>query len=176
MRKIVLVLLGASVSCHAMTSAQTPTQQAAETARVAAFSGFHTFSVDFPGQPPVGYNVNERSLEAENRVRQAVVGALVRKGYVETSNGDKGDFLVRLSSGTHEALANVTDTGYEPASEEAYVSIDLLDAANHSVVWHGVALSNAEPLRIDAAQLQVGALTAIAAVPTQTSTSSVAAN
>jgi hypothetical protein len=161
-----------------MTSAQTPTQLAAETARVAAFSRFHTFSFDFSGQPPAGYDVNERSLEAENRVRQAVVAALVRKGYVETGNGDKGDLVVRLSSGTHEVLANVTDTGgNQPASEEAYVSIDLFDAANHSVVWHGVAVSNAQPLTIDVAQLQVGALTAIAAVPAQTpSTSSVAAN
>jgi len=177
MRKIVLALLGASVSCHAMTSAQTLTQSAAETARVAAFSQFHTFSFDFPGQPPAGYDVNERSLEAENRVRQAVVAALVRKGYVETGKGDKGDFIVRLSSGTHDVLANITDTGYEPASEEAYVSIDLFDAANHSVLWHGVALSSAEPLKIDIAKLQVGAMTAIAAVPAQTSsTSSVAAN
>jgi hypothetical protein len=157
-----------------MTSAQTPTQQATETARVAAFSRFHTFSFDLPGQPPAGYDVNERSLEAESRVRQAVVAALVRKGYLETSNGD---FVVRLSSGTHAVLANSTDTGYEPAGEEAFVSIDLFDAANHSIVWHGVAVSNAEPLTLDLAQLQVGVLTAIAAVPAQTSsTSPVAAN
>jgi hypothetical protein len=164
---VVLALLGASVSCHAMTSAQTLTEQAAQTARMAAFSRFHTFSFDFPGQPPAGYDVNERSLDAENRVRQAVTAALVRKGYAETSKGDKGDFLVRLSSGTHELLANSTDTGYEPAGEEAYVSIDIFDAANHSIVWHGVAVSDAEPLTIDIAQLQVSVLTAIAAVPPQ---------
>ncbi|HEV3194133.1 MAG TPA: DUF4136 domain-containing protein [Polyangiaceae bacterium] len=152
-----------------MTSAQTLTEQAAQTARMAAFSRFHTFSFDFPGQPPAGYDVNERSLEAENRVHQAVMAALVRKGYVETGKGDRGDFVVRLSSGTQEVLANSTDTGYEPAGEEAYVSIDIFDAANHSVVWHGVAVSDADPLTIDVAQLQVGALTAIAAIPPQTS-------
>jgi len=174
---IVLALLGASVSCHAMTSAQTLTEQAAQTARVAAFSRYHTFSFDFPGQPPAGYAVNERSLEAENRVRQAVAAALVRKGYTETTKGDKGDFMVRLSSGTHELIENITDTGYEPPGEQAYVTIDLFDAANHSLIWHGVAVSDAEPLTINVGQLQVGALTAIAAVPVQTSpASSVAQN
>jgi len=175
---IVLGLLGASVSCHAMTSAQTLTEQAAQTARLAAFSRYHTFSFDFPGQPPAGYDVNERSLEAENRVRQAVAAALVRKGYTETGKGDKGDFMVRLSSGTHELIENVTDTGgYEPPGEEAYVTIDLFDTANHSLVWHSVAVSDAEPLTINVGQLQVGAMTAVAAVPPQTSpASSVAQN
>jgi Domain of unknown function (DUF4136) len=173
---IVLGLLGASISCHSMTSAQTLTEQAAQTARMAAFSRYHTFSFDFPGQPPAGYDVNERSLEAENRVRQAVAAALVRKGYTETK-GDKGDFMVRLSSGTHELIESITDIGYEPAGEEAYVTIDLFDTANRSLVWHSVAVSDAEPLRIDVGQLQVRALTAIAAVPAQTSpASSVAQN
>ncbi len=108
-------------------------------------------------------------------MRQAVVAALARKGYAETSKG--GDFVVRLSSGTHELLESITETGYEPAGEEAYVAIDLFDAANHTQVWHGGAVSDAEPLTIDVAQLQGTVLTAIAAVPAQTSsTSSVAAN
>jgi hypothetical protein len=161
-----------------MTSAQTLSQQAAQTARMAAFSRYHTFSFDFPGQPPAGYDVNDRSVEAENRVRQAVTAALVRKGYTETSKGDKGDFMVRLSSGTHELIENITDTGgYQPAGEEAYVTIDLFDTVNRSLVWHSIAVSDAEPLSIDVGQLQVGALTAIAAVPAQTSpASSVARN
>jgi Domain of unknown function (DUF4136) len=177
MRTIVLALLGASVSvsCHAMTSSQTPTQQTAQMVRAGAFSRYHTFSFDLPGQPTAGYDVNERSIEAEGRVRQAVVAALVRKGYAETSQG--GDFLVRLSSGTHELIESKTDTGIEAPGEEAYVTIDLFDAANHTQVWHGVAISNAERLTIDVAQLQGTVLTAIAAVPAQmSSTSSVAAN
>jgi hypothetical protein len=158
-----------------MTSSQTPTQQTAQMARADAFSRYHTFSFDLPGQPPAGYDVNERSMEAEGRVRQAVVAALVRKGYAETSKG--GDLVVRLSSGTHELIENITDTGVEPRGEEAYVTIDLFDAANHTQVWHGVAVSNAEPLTIDVARLQGSVMTAIAAVPAQTSsTSSVAAN
>jgi hypothetical protein len=175
MRTIVLALLGASVSCHAMTSSQAPTQQTAQMARAAAFSGYHTFSFDLPGQPPAGYDVNERSLEAEGRVRQAVVAALVRKGYAETSKG--GDFVVRLSSGTHELMWGGIETGYEPPGEEAYVTIDLFDAANHTNIWRGVAVSDAEPLTIDVAQLQVGALSAVAAIPAQSSpTASVAEN
>jgi hypothetical protein len=84
---------------------------------------------------------------------------------------------VRLSSGTHELIENITDTGYEPPGEQAYVTIDLFDAANHSLVWHGVAVSDAEPLTINVGQLEVGAVTAIAPVPAQTSpASSVAQN
>jgi Domain of unknown function (DUF4136) len=167
MRLFALALLGASVSCHATTSSQAPVQPAAHQA--AAFSGYHTFSFDLPGQPPAGYNVSERSLEAEGRARQAVAGALVRKGYAkESGKGDKGDFIVRLSSGTRDVSIGDSETGYQPAhSEETNVTIDFFDATSGSHVWHEVAIADADPPTIDVARLQAAVLTAIAAVPAQ---------
>jgi Domain of unknown function (DUF4136) len=175
MRLFALALLGASVSCHAMTSFQAPVQAAVP--KAAAFSGYHTFSFDLPGQPPAGYDVSERSLEAERRARQAVVATLVRKGYAEESGkGDRGEFIVRLSSGTREMSEGDSETGYHPAhSEEANVTIDFFDATSGSHVWHEVAIADADPPTIDVARLQAAVLTAIAAVPAQ-SASSVAKN
>jgi hypothetical protein len=167
MRLFALALLGASISCHAMTSSQAPVQAAAHQA--AAFSGYHTFSFDLPGQPPAGYNVSERSLEAEGRARQAIVGTLVRKGYAEESGkGDRGDFIVRLSSGTREMSEGDSETGYYPVhSEQANVTIDFFDATSGAHVWHEVAIADADPPAIDVAKLQAAVLTAIAAVPAQ---------
>jgi hypothetical protein len=180
MRPFAIALLGATISCHALTASQAPAQAATlPAAPTAAFARYHTFSFALPGQPPSGYEVSERSLQAEERARQAVVADLVRKGYAEeSSNGEKGDFVVRLSSGTRELLLGDPDTGYPlPYSEEANVTIDLFDAANGSHVWHGVAIADADTKTIDVARLQVGVLTAIAAVPAQSSSSpSVAKN
>ncbi len=165
MRLFALALLGASVSCHAMTSSRAPVQAAAPQA--AAFSGYHTFSFDLPGQPPAGYEVSERSLEAEGRARQAVVATLARKGYGERSGkGDKGDFIVRLSSGTRDVPIGDSETGYHFAySKEANVTIDFFDATSGSHVWHEVAIADADPPRIDGAELQAAVLSAIASVP-----------
>lgn len=171
MRIFALALLGASVSCHAITSSQAPVQAAAPQA--AAFSGFHTFSFDLPGQPPAGYDVSERSLEAERRARQAVVASLVRKGYAEESGkGDKGDFIVRLSSGTRDVSIGDRETGYQPThSEEANVTIDFFDATSGSRVWHEVATADADPPTIDVPQLQAAVRSAITAVPAQSPSS-----
>ena len=99
MRLYVLALLGASVSCHAMTSSPPPVP------RAAAFSRYRTFSFALSGQPPEGYDVSERSIEAEARARQAIVAALVRKGYAaESAKSDRSDFIVRLSSGTRQMI------------------------------------------------------------------------
>jgi hypothetical protein len=160
-----------------MTSSQTPVQVA--TLQAAAFSRYHAFFFDLPGQPPAGYDVSERSFEAERRARQAVVATLVSKGYAEESaKGDKGDFIVRLSSGTREVPDGDPETGYHPAhSEEANVTVDFFDATDGSHLWHGVAIADADPPAIDVAQLQAAVLTAITAVPAQRpSSSSVAKN
>jgi hypothetical protein len=171
MRLFAPALLAASVSCHAMTSSQAPLHA------TAAFSRYHTFSFDLPGQPPPGYDVSERSLEAENRARQAVAATLILKGYAEESGkGDKGDFIVRLSSGTRDVSIGDSETGYQPAhSEEVNVTIDFFDATSGSDVWHEVAIADADPPTIDVARLQAAVLNAIAAVPAQ-SPASVAKN
>jgi hypothetical protein len=172
MRLFAMALLGASISCHAMTSSQAPVHAAAPQA--AAFSRYHTFSFDLPGQPPSGYDVSEHSREAERRARQAVVATLVRKGYAEESG--KRDFIVRLSSGTRDVSIGDSETSYHaPHSEQANVTIDFFDATSGSHVWHEVAIVDADPSTIDVAQLQAAVLTAIAAVPAQ-SPSSVATN
>jgi hypothetical protein len=180
MRPFAIALLGATISCHAMTASQTPAWAATPpAAQTAAFARYHTFSFALPGQPPSGYDVSERSLQAEERAQQAVVADLVLKGYVEESgNGEKSDFVVRLSSGTRELLLGNPETGFPlPYAEEAKVTIDLFDAARGTHMWHGVAIADADKKTVDVAQLQVGVLTAMAAVPGQSpSTSSVARN
>jgi Domain of unknown function (DUF4136) len=179
MRPFAIALLGATISCHAMTASQTPAFAATLPAsQMAALARYHTFSFALPGQPPVGYDISERSLQAEERAQQAVVADLVRKGYAqESSNGEKSDFIVRLSSGTRELLSSDPETGFPPPySEEAKVTIDLFDAANGSQVWHGVAIADADAQTIDV-QVPAAVRTAIAAVPAQSpSTSSVARN
>jgi hypothetical protein len=166
MRTIALVLLATTAACHAMTTSETP--QAATTLQTAAFSRYHTFAFSLAGQPPAGYDVSGRSLEAERRTHDLLVTALVRKGYVE----DRGnaDFLVRLSSGTRDVPPGDPETGYRPpSSEEAVVAIDLFDAASGSQVWHGIALADADPASIGGASLQGAVQSAIAAIPPQSS-------
>jgi hypothetical protein len=174
MRPFSIALLGATISCHAMTVSTPAFAATPPAAQTAAFSRYHTFSFALPGQPPAGYDVSDRSLEGEGRARQAVVADLVRKGYVEeSSNGEKSDFIVRLSSGTRELPSSNSETEYHPQeSEETNVTVDLFDAANGSHVGHGVAITDADTKTIDVAQLRVGVLTAIAAVPPQSSSSS----
>jgi hypothetical protein len=179
MRPFAIALLGATISCHAMTASLTPAFAATPPAtQTATFARYHTFSFALPGQPPEGYDISERSLQAAGRAQQAVVADLVRKGYVEeSSNGEKSDFVVRLSSGTRELLLGDPETGYRPPySQEAKVTIDLFDAANGSQVWHAVAIANADAQTIDV-HVPAAVRTAIAAVPAQSpSTSSIAKN
>jgi hypothetical protein len=161
MRLYVLALLGASVSCHAMISSTPPVPPAA------ALSRYNTFSFALPGQPPAGYDVSERSIEAEARARQAIVAALVHRGYAEESaKSSRGDLIVRLSSGTREMTPFDGESGYRPAPlEEANVTIDFFDATSAALVGHGVAIADYDPPRVDVAQLQVSVLTAIEPVP-----------
>ena len=165
MRLYVLALLGASVSCHAMISSQPPAP------RPAAFSRHRTFSFALPGQPPEGYDVSERSIEAEARARQVIVAALVSKGYAEESaKSNRGDFVVRLSSGTRQMIPVDGDNGYSPEPpEEADVTLDFFDATSGLLLWHGVAIADYDPPRIDVAQLQDSVLTATEHLPASSS-------
>jgi hypothetical protein len=100
MRPFAIALLGATISCPAMTASQTPAQAATPAAaQTAAFVRYHTFSFARPGQPPSGHDVSERSLQAEER--------------------EKSDVVVRLSSGTRELLLGDPETGFPlPYAEE----------------------------------------------------------
>ena len=139
-----LALLGATFSCHAMASAR-PEIVRAVMSQDAPFARYHGFSFGLDEQPPVGYEITARSLDAERSARQTVVAELVRKGYVQDDG--KADFIVRLSSGTRVVSHSDMESHDAPSTEEANVTIDIYDTATGSQVWHGLAIADLDELQ-----------------------------
>jgi len=162
MKWMAVVLLGAVTSCSAAT---VPTK--AVTTGVAApnasFASYHTFSFGLSDQPKTGYEVTARSLEVQRRLRPLVQEALQGRGYQEDDT--KGDFVVKLATGTGAVLRPGAERVVGTPLAQGYIGIDIYDASSGGQVWQGSAFAEIDPEKVDDSLLKMGVAHMLATFP-----------
>jgi hypothetical protein len=90
--------------------------------------------------------------------------ALEARGYVQDPG--KGDFIVKLASGTWEPPSSSVERPVEvlpPA--RGFIGIDVYDGTTGIEVWQGSAFAEIDPQKIDDTLLQRGVMHMLAQLP-----------
>ena len=126
----------------------------------ASFDGYRTFSwID--ADPLVTEDPNERPVSplAQQKITNAIAGALERKGFIFQDDRDSADFVVAYTVGTRDRLeirsyphayrgdwdwrpfgrTFIAADVYEDAYTEGMLGIDIFDGRTKRPVWHGWA-------------------------------------
>jgi hypothetical protein len=162
MKAFALALIASTAACHAMAA---PAPATYALAVPGTFARYRTFSFGVDGQPPPGYEVSQRSLEAGRRARQLVVASLSSKGYAE--DRANADFIVRLSSGEQETSPVDFEDYHVPSTDQVSVSVDVYEAATGSQVLHGSTIADVDGSKVDGALLASSVAGMLAEVPVQ---------
>jgi hypothetical protein len=168
MKWMVLTLPCVLAACNA-TSSKPP--------RISA-SGFGSPRVDLaryqtftfgPANPPeAGYQTTERSLEVQRRLTPLVETALEKRGYAPSS--DKADLVIKISSGSEmPAREKGERDNSAPGTPRGFIGIDAYDRATGASIWHGTALAEIDPARIDEHLLAGGVERILADFPRRSS-------
>jgi hypothetical protein len=102
-------------------------------------------------------------------VHELVAAELVRKGYAEA--GQNADFLVRISSGSareDKAQPTTTSGGNENQPKSITVGevvVDAFDRSTAQQVWHGTAMAEIDPEKINGPALQAALQQLLAPFP-----------
>ena len=153
MKWIAIGFLGVVTSCSAAT---VPTKGVATSIASphASFASYHTFSFGLADQPKPGYEVTPRSLEVQRRLRPLVQDALQGRGYTEDT--PKGDFIVKLATGTGEEPSRGAEHAIATGLAQGYIGIDIYDGSTGGEVWQGSAFAEIDPEKVDDSLLKMG--------------------
>lgn len=126
----------------------------------ADFSRYGSFSFGPTEAPPDSYATSSRSPDVEERVQTIVSRVLQSKGYVPA---DKPGIVVRIAAGVHTAAERwpmfvprpppARDSWFTENEEqeilEGALVIDVYDAENQELLWHGAAHAEIDPDHVD---------------------------
>jgi spore coat protein U-like protein len=148
---LIFTLYGSLAGC---ATATTPPPEHATASAVAAsnvsFSNYHTFEFGTAAAPRQGYEVTQRSLDVQQRLRSAVKRALEARGLKEVTG--KPDVTVKLAAGSGSGESTYRDVG--PAL--GFIGIDIFAVSSGNQVWQGTAFAEIDPTKIDDALLLRG--------------------
>jgi hypothetical protein len=167
MKWTTIALVGALTACTA--AAVHPKGVATSVASPrASFAQYQTFSFGLADPPKPGYEVTQRSLEVERRLRPLVQDVLKRRGYAE---GDaNGDFIVKLATGTGTAPIRGEERSGSTDLARGYIGIDIYDRLSGAQVWQGSAFAEIDPQKIDDSLMRLGVTHMLADFPTRAAT------
>lgn len=161
MKWMALALL--TVTACATAAAPQKTAATSISSPHAPLGDYHTFSFGLSDQPKSGFEVTPRSLEVQRRLRPLVLAALQERGYSE--DGAKGDFIVKLATGTGAVPAPGAERALPPTTARGFIGIDIYDAQAGTQVWQGSAFAEIDPEKIDDSLLQMGVSHMMASFP-----------
>jgi len=135
---LVLALCGLSLACHSGPTVRTSYEPGAD------FSRFKTFALNHPNHPtPASGGVDPFTVF---RMRQMVYSQLNAQGYTPAAAGQAA-MLVTVNAEARTRTESVPSThyGYGPGYygddvrtvDTLMLTIDILDPARQSVLWHG---------------------------------------
>jgi hypothetical protein len=156
-----LTALLLTAACSA-TPAPRGTSEAVVSPNV-SFAQYHTFSFGPSDPPQAGYAVNARSLEVQRRLSTIVQTVLEGRGYARDAS--KGDFVVKLASGTWDPSTVSVERTADSSPARGYIGIDVYDAATGVEVLQGSAFAEIDLQKIDDALLQRGVMHMLAQLP-----------
>jgi hypothetical protein len=159
-KTMTLALLGSLVACAGATPAPNNAVASSVAAPNVSFAAYHTFTFGLADPPRQGYEVTERSLEVQRRLRIIVKTALEVRGLREAA--EKPDLVVRLATGSgwgsprpsRDSALVPSERG--PAPAVGFIGIDIYEGASGGQVWQGSAFAEIDPMKIDDALLQQG--------------------
>jgi Domain of unknown function (DUF4136) len=160
--KWMLATLALTAACNATPLPRAVSETAAVSPNV-SFARYHTFSFGLSDPPQTGYAVTSRSLDVQRRLGTMVQTALEARGYVQEPG--KGDFIVKLASGTWEPPSNSVERPAELPPARGFIGIDVYDATTGIEVWQGSAFAEIDPQKIDDTLLQRGVMHMLAQLP-----------
>jgi hypothetical protein len=172
MKSTAVLFTLALAACQPSASGPDPVVQTVGAAS-APFAQFRTFAFGPAEQPREPYVLSARSFEVERHAQALVVTELTKKGYALSEN--KADFVVKLSAGNTEQP--IPSAGYMEGngSPAEYTSmgellIDAFDGSSRTQIWHGQAIVQINPQRINDVLLQTAVQRLLARFPTRSST------
>ena len=133
---LVLAVCGLSLGCHSGPTVRTSYEPSAD------FSGFKTFALNHPNHPtPVSGGVDPFMVF---RLRQMVYSQLDAQGYSPAA-ADQAAMLVTVNAEARTRTESVPNShhayGYYGSDVQTVdtllLTIDILDPARQSVIWHG---------------------------------------
>jgi len=150
-----LALMSVMTACNATTAKPPHATASSVGSPQAAFHKYQTFTFA-PANPPVtDYETTARSLEVQRRLTPLVQASLEKRGYAQSA--DSPDLLIKISSGSKtvsgEAATRGSATGQ---ASRGFIGVDAYDRATGADVWHGSAVAEIDPARIDDALLARG--------------------
>jgi hypothetical protein len=159
-KTMTLAFLGSLVACAAAPPAPNNAVASSVAAPNVSFASYHTFAFGLADPPRPGYEVTERSLEVQRRLRLVVKTALEARGLREAT--ENPDIVVRLATGSgwgpprpsRDSPLVPSERGPTPAV--GFIGIDIYEGASGSQVWQGSAFAEIDPMKIDDALLQRG--------------------
>src|SRR5882672_1697316 len=154
MKAIPFVLAGALTAC----AAAAPPDRHVEvlSSGGAAFANYRTFGIGPAREPAPPFQLSERALEVEERIRPLVVAELSRKGYTEQVGQARPDLLLKFAVGyaTRAPAVHQGDPGSSSGGMTGEMVVDAFDGASGVQVWRGTAQSEVDPDKVDGQLLQ----------------------
>jgi len=149
-----LLVLSLCCALAACASATTPPPDHATASAVSApnvsFSNYHSFEFGTAAAPRQGYEITQRSLDVQQRLRGAVKSALEARGFREVT--EKPDVTIKLAAGSGSGASTYREEG--PAL--GFIGIDIFSVSSGNQIWQGAAFAEVDPTKIDEALLRRG--------------------
>ena len=148
MKWMTLVLLSAITACSATAEKPPRATVSSVGSPRAALEKYETFTFGAANPPAAGYDTTTRSLEVQRRLAPLVRASLERRGYEQTA--DRADLVIKISTGSGTLTHDPSSwDGPSVQSPTGFIGIDAYDRTTGADVWHGSAVAEVDPKRID---------------------------
>jgi hypothetical protein len=132
-RLLGLILACAATACGTASPATQLRQP--ESAPITGLADSRTFAFGLPSQPVPPFEPRARWSEVERRLRPLLAAELESKGYTETTQGDRANFVVVVASGSTQDGVSEGQAGGTRPVVKGRVVVDAFNASNDVRVW-----------------------------------------